>query len=159
MQEMSEIPDEIDLDNQKHVEMVIQEFQRMITKEEQEVETFRQLKNSADQIRAPTLKQFYILVTLMYIKHAETLELFKNYFLGIVELNKELREKTEKLEKEIQYISKNTDVDLSEIKTQVAKIKEAVEAPIYEYVKRQQDTDAKRKKLEDELLDWAIRSR
>ncbi len=63
-----------------------------------------------------------------------------------------------KLEKDMNKIAKETNVDLTEMKTQVAKIKEAVEEPIYKYVKTQQDTEEKRRKLEAELLDWAIRS-
>lgn len=156
---MTEIPDKIDLDNQKHIEMVIQEFEKEIMDNTKDMESFRKLIDSAKPNTVPTIKQFYSLAALMYTLHIDTLVALKSYFGGFVDLNKELREKTEKLEKEIQYISKNTGVDLSEMKTQVAKIKEAVEAPIYKYVKTQQDNEEKRKKLEDELLDWAIRSR
>jgi hypothetical protein len=156
---MTEIPDEIDLDNQEHVEMVTQEFQKRIAHNEQEVKMYRKLISSAKSSSAPSIIQYYGLAGLVYTLHIETLEALKNYFLGFVILNKDVCEKAEKLEKEIRYISEKTGVDLSEMKTQVAKIKEAVEAPIYKYVKTQQDAEEKRKKLEDELLDWAIRSR
>jgi type IV secretory pathway VirB4 component len=155
----SENDEKIDLDNTKDVEEAKKEFEEKIAYNKRWMDDFKKLADSAKPGYVTTTRQFYSLASLVYINHLETLEALKSYFSGFVDLNKELREKTEKLEKEIQYISKNTGVDLSEMKTQVAKIKEAVEAPIYKYVKTQQENEEKRRKLEDELLDWAIRSR
>src|SRR4030067_24819 len=80
MQGMSELPDTIDLNNEKHVELMLQEFEKRM--------------------------------------------------------------------KEIEYVSEKTHVDLSEMKTQVAQIKEATEAPIYDYVKKQEANEREREKLE-----------
>lgn len=89
-----------------------------------------------------------------YVNFIETFEMLENLTDGILESE----DRIVKLEKDMNKIAKETNVDLTEMKTQVAKIKEAVEEPIYKYVKTQQDTEEKRRKLEAELLDWAIRS-
>jgi hypothetical protein len=155
---MTEIPDKIDLSNNEHVQAVRNEITEMIEENQKSADNFGRLWKEASPDYVPTLKQFYAAVTMMYNQHIETLEMGKRYFEGFVSLNKELKEKTEQLQKEVNRISEQTCVDLSDLKEHVAKMKQAMDEPIYKYVK-QQETDAeKKKKLEDELLDWAIRS-
>jgi len=104
------------------------------------------------------MKAFYASVHFTCNQHIETLEILDGFIGSLFAVNDEIRAKILNLDKIVQNIAEKTGVDLSEMKTQVAEIKGAVEGPIYRYVKTQQDTEEKRKKLEDELLDWALRS-
>ena len=158
MQGMSELPDTIDLNNEKHVELMLQEFDKRIADMREKRKELKERVDSAKSIAVPTAGAFFSLAGLLHHLHLETLEMQKSYFVGFVDLNKRVKGSIEKLMKEIEYVSEKTHVDLSEMKTQVAQIKEATEAPIYDYVKKQEANEREREKLEAELLDWAIRS-
>lgn len=89
---------------------------------------------------------------------AGAFEAIETAFEAVFEVNDKVNAKVLTIDKQLQEISEQTGVDLSDIKTQVAQIKEAVEAPIYKYVKAQEVKEKEQTKNEAEILDWAIRS-
>jgi hypothetical protein len=116
------------------------------------------MQEDSAHLSSASLNGLWSLAYIVYDNNEDMLTTTQVLFESVFAIFDDYSERMVNIEKKIQTIADNTGVDLSEMKTQVAKIKEAVEAPIYKYVKTQQENEEKRKKLEDELLDWAIRS-
>jgi predicted nucleic acid-binding Zn-ribbon protein len=106
-----------------------------------------------------TMKAFYVSVYIAKSQHSETLELLGCFMDALLDLKENLRVEISNLDKTIEDTVKKTGVELLNMRTRFGEMKKAIDAPIYKYVKTQQASDEKRKKLEEELLDWVVRSR
>jgi DNA repair exonuclease SbcCD ATPase subunit len=141
-------------------EEILKDASNLIAEHNKSSKEFVERAKKAKGGYVPTLKQYYSLAALMHYYHANALEGLKVMTESIFDLYDELAENLNKLEKDVRSI-KNTGAELSVVKTDLEKVKKTVKNPIEKiskYIEESETVEARKKKIEDELLDWALRS-
>lgn len=95
---------------------------------------------------------------VMQYHYIELLEAVHTFVEGFFELDKQLAVVFQLLDKQLQEISEKTGIDLSQIKSEVAQVKETVNRPIYKHLKEQKEAEEKIHKSGETTFDHLTRS-
>jgi hypothetical protein len=108
--------------------------------------------------QVPSMQAHFATLYVMQSHHIEMLEAVYDFLEGFVELNNQLAVVLQLLDKQVQEISEKTGIDLSQIKSEMAQVKETVNAPIYKYLKEQKEAEEKIRKSGETTFDQLTRS-
>ena len=112
----------------------------------------------ATEHKVPSMQAHYAILYLTQRHHVQMLESVYALAESFVELNKQLAVALQSLDKQVQEISEKTGTDLSQIKSEVAQVREVVNAPFYKYLKEQKEADEKIRKSGETTFDHLTRS-
>jgi hypothetical protein len=119
--------------------------------------TYKQ-NNPVATHQTPSMKAHFATLALMEYHHIDMLEKVYGVLEIFVEMSKQLAVTLQSLDSQIQEISEKTGVDLSRIKSEMAQVRETVNAPIYKYLKEQKEGEEKIRKSGEETFDHLTRS-
>jgi hypothetical protein len=107
---------------------------------------------------APSMKSHFASMYIMQYHRIDTLETLLNFAESVIEMYRTIGVALQTLEMQIEEISKQTHVDISQIKLEMAKVQEAVKDPIYGLIKEKKEVEQKIEKRGEEFFDQTTRS-
>jgi hypothetical protein len=108
--------------------------------------------------RVPTMKAHYAIVHTMFNHQFETLKEFDSLIDSFIDMYRKVGVALDALEKQIQELSEKTGIEVTQIKSEVAKAREAAEAPINKYLREQKEADKTIHEKGEVFFDQATRS-
>jgi len=145
--------------DEKEVEEGKRSYLQEIGGEKVHLEKYKLKENDpAIKRQTPSMEAHLAALCLIQYHHIQMLETTYNLAEAFVEINRQLAVALQSLDKQIQEISEKTGVDLSQIKSEMAQVKETVNAPIYKYLKEQKDAEDKMRKSGEATFDHLTRS-
>ena len=108
--------------------------------------------------KVPSMQAHYAMLYLLQRHHVHMLESVYSLVETFVEMNNQLAVVLQSLDKQLWEISEKTGIDLSQMKNEVAQMKETVNAPIFKFLKEQKEAEEKIRKSGETTFDHLTRS-
>lgn len=145
--------------NEKEVEEAKRDYLEQIGAAKSRAEKYKLWGDDpATEHKVPSMQAHYAILYLTQRHHIQMLESVYGLAEAFVEINKQLAVVLQSLDKQVQEISEKTGIDLSQIKNDIAQVKEEVKAPIYKYLKEKEEWEEKIRKSGETTFDHLTRS-